>query len=65
MEKDENGIYVFTVPAMPGCVCQGRMVEEAMSNVREAVRGCMDDMNADGKALPHDMDIIENIELNA
>ena len=65
MEKDEDGIYVVTVPALPGCISEGRTVEEAMSNIREAVRGFMDDMNADGKALPHDMDIIENIELNA
>ncbi|MCW6171103.1 MAG: type II toxin-antitoxin system HicB family antitoxin [Thermoplasmatales archaeon] len=57
MEKDEDGIYVVTVPALPGCISDGRTVEEAMSNI--------DDMNADGEAIPHDIDIIGNIELNA
>ena len=65
MEKDEDGIYVVMVPAWPGCICDGRTVEEAMSNIREAVPGFTDDMNADGEPIPHDVDIIGNIELNA
>ncbi len=65
MEKDEDGIYVVTVPALPGCISDGRTVEEAMSNIREAVRGFIDDMNADREAIPHDIDIIGNIELNS
>ena len=39
MEKDKDGIYVLTVPALPGCISDGRAVEEAMSNIREAIRG--------------------------
>ena len=65
MEKDEDGIYVVKVPALPGCISDGRTVEEAMSNRREAVRGFIDDMNADREAIPHDIDIIGNIELNS
>jgi predicted RNase H-like HicB family nuclease len=65
MEKDEDGIYVVTVPALPGCISDGRTVEEAISNIREAIRGFIDDMNADGEPIPHDIDIIGNIELNA
>ena len=65
MEKDDDGIYVVTVPALPGCISDGRTVEEAISNIREAIRGFIDDMNADGEPIPHDIDIIGNIELNA
>ena len=65
MEKDEDGIYVVKVPALPGCISDGRTVEEAISNIREAIRGFIDDMNADGEPIPHDIDIIGNIELNA
>ena len=65
MEKDEDGIYVVTVPALPGCISDGRTVEEAISNIREAIRGFIDDMNADGEPISHDIDIIGNIELNA
>ena len=52
MEKDEDGIYVVTVPALPGCISDGHTVEEAISNIKEAVQGFIDDMNADGKPIP-------------
>lgn len=65
MEKDEDGIYVVTVPALPGCISDGRTVEEAMSNVKEAIEGFIEDMKSDGEAIPPDIDIIGNVELNA
>ena len=64
MEKDEDEIYVVTVPSLPGCISDGRTVEESMLNKREATRRFIDDMNADGETIPHDIDIIGNIELN-
>ena len=39
LEKDEDNIYVATVPALPGCISDGRTVEEAMSNIKEAIQG--------------------------
>ena len=30
LEKDEDCIYVVTVPALPGCISDGRTVEEAI-----------------------------------
>lgn len=65
MEKDEDEIYVVTVLALPDCISDGRTVEEALSNIREAVRRFIDDMNTDGEPIPHDIDIIGNIELSA
>ena len=65
LEKDEDGIYVATVPALPGCISDGQTVEEAMSNIKEAIRGFIEDMKADGETIPHDIDIIGNVELNA
>ena len=52
METDEDGMYVVTVPALPVCISDGRTVEEAMSNIREAVQWFIDAMNADGKPIP-------------
>jgi predicted RNase H-like HicB family nuclease len=31
---DEPGYYTATVPALPGCVSQGRTKEEALEHVR-------------------------------
>ena len=65
LEKDEDGVYVATVPALPGCISDGNSVEEAMSNIKEAIGGFIEDMKADGETIPHDIDIIGIVELNA
>ena len=65
LEKDEDNIYVATVPALPGCISDGRTVEEAMLNIKEAIQGYIDDIKSDGEPIPRDMDIIGNVELNA
>ncbi|MDI6908167.1 MAG: type II toxin-antitoxin system HicB family antitoxin [Thermoanaerobacterales bacterium] len=33
----EDGGYVVTVPALPGCVSEGDTVEEALANIRDAI----------------------------
>jgi len=45
VEKDETGYYVAEVPALPGCVTQGRTVEEVKKNVKEAIEGWLEVMN--------------------
>ncbi len=37
LEKDEDGIYVVTVPSLPGCISQGKNEKEALKNIKEAI----------------------------
>lgn len=37
LERDEEGWYTATVPALPGVVTQGRTKREARDNAREAI----------------------------
>ena len=37
----EDGYWVAECPSLPGCVSQGKTREEAMVNIREAIRGCV------------------------
>lgn len=37
IEQDEDGWYIVTVPALPGCVSQGKTEEEAKKNIAEAI----------------------------
>lgn len=37
---DEGG-YWAEVPALPGCVSQGETLDELMTNIREAIEGCL------------------------
>lgn len=36
IDQDEAGYYVAEVPALPGCLSQGKTQEEALVNVKEA-----------------------------
>ena len=39
-EAEEGGLWA-EVPAIPGCVTQGYTFEELLSNIYEAVEGCL------------------------
>ncbi|GAI85952.1 unnamed protein product [marine sediment metagenome] len=41
IEKGENFGYVAHCPAIPGCHSQGNTMEEAIENIKDAIRGCL------------------------
>jgi len=46
IEQDEAGYYVAEVPALPGCLSQGKTYEEAISNIKEAIEGWLEVMES-------------------
>jgi predicted RNase H-like HicB family nuclease len=40
--QDEDGVLVAECPAIPGCISQGRTEEEALVNIKEAIRLCLE-----------------------
>jgi len=52
LEKEEDGGYVATVPALPGCVSQGDTRDEVMRNIREAADLYIEDCIASGDPVP-------------
>ncbi|MBF0565527.1 MAG: type II toxin-antitoxin system HicB family antitoxin [Nitrospirae bacterium] len=46
IEQDEVGYFVVEVPALPGCLSQGKTKEEAILNVHEAIEGWLEVMNS-------------------
>jgi predicted RNase H-like HicB family nuclease len=46
VEKDEAGYFVAEVPALPGCLSQGKTKDEALQNIREAVEGWLEVMES-------------------
>jgi len=65
LQRESDGRYVATVPALPGCVSQGDTREEALRNIREAAEGYLEDVKASGDPLPIEDESREFIELNA
>lgn len=45
IEQDEDGIFVASVPAIPGCHTQGETYEEAIRNIKEAIAVCVEEAN--------------------
>jgi len=52
LEQDEDGFIVASCPALPGCHSQGRTEEEAITNIREAIRGYIASMRRHGEPIP-------------
>lgn len=42
IERDEDGMWVVECPSIPGCVSQGKTKDEALENVRDAIRLCLE-----------------------
>ena len=51
LERDETGMVVAECPSIPGCVSQGKTEDEAVANVREAIRACIEARAANGMPL--------------
>jgi predicted RNase H-like HicB family nuclease len=59
-ETDEDGYFVASCPALPGCHSQGRTRQEATSNIREAIKGYIASMRKHGEPIPTaDVAVIE------
>jgi len=46
IEQDEAGYYTAEVPALPGCLSQGKTHEEALTNIKEAIEGWLEVMES-------------------
>jgi len=42
VERDQEGWYVASVPALKGCHTQARSLDELMERVREAIELCLE-----------------------
>lgn len=55
LERDEEGGYTVTVPALPGCVTQGDTIAESLANAKEAIEVYLESLALDGKPFPPDV----------
>ena len=52
VERDEDGVYVVSVPALPGCLTQGRTFDEAMIMAQDAISAFIKTLARRGKRIP-------------
>jgi len=44
----EDGYWVAEVPSLPGCISQGKTREEALTNIKEAIKAYINALKDDG-----------------
>lgn len=64
LQRENDGGYVVSVPALPGCVSQGDSREEALKNIEEAIELYLEDVKAAGEPVPAE-DGREYVEVTA
>lgn len=42
IERDEDGIWIAECPSIPGCVSHGETKDEAIENIKDAVKLCLE-----------------------
>lgn len=52
LEHAEEGGFVVSVPDLPGVWTQGETRDAALANVREAITGYLDTLEAEGWPIP-------------
>ena len=53
--RDEDGMYIAECPAIPGCISQGQTESEAVENIREAIKECLEVRKEQGMPLTVDL----------
>jgi len=52
VEQDEDGVFVATVPSLPGCVSQGKTRVQALTNVKDAIKGYLESLKKHHEPIP-------------
>ncbi len=53
-EPAEEGGYVVSVPALPGCITQGETFEEAVAMIKDAMQGYLAVLKEEGEEIPQE-----------
>lgn len=61
IEKGDDGWWVATVPALPGCISQGRTAAQARKNIKEAIALHLSSLAEDGVPIRRRRDVIETV----
>ncbi|MEL7364062.1 MAG: type II toxin-antitoxin system HicB family antitoxin [Bacteroidota bacterium] len=52
IETDEDGVFIASVPSLPGCIADGATRGEALVNVKEAIALYIESLEAHGDPIP-------------
>lgn len=56
LEKGEEGIYTVTIASLPGCISEGRTIEEALTNIQDAIKGYLIVLAKHNRPIPVELE---------
>ena len=59
LDRDEDWAWVVECPVIPGCVSQGQTRDEALVNVKDAIRLCLEVRAERGLPLTRETHLVE------
>ena len=59
LNKEEEGGYMVTVPALPGCITQGDTIDEAMAMAKVAIELYIEELQSRGETIPDNSNTLE------
>ena len=67
LEKDEKEGYTVSVPALPGCISEGETREEALENIKDAIKGYIEVLKKHGREdeIPGAPGDVETVKVSA
>ncbi len=42
IDRDEDGVWIVECPAIPGCISQGDTKQQAIENIQDAIKLCLE-----------------------
>ncbi len=65
IERDADGYYLASVPALPGCHTQARSLDDLMERIREAIELCLEAGESEIAGPPLDFVGIQRVTIAA
>jgi predicted RNase H-like HicB family nuclease len=61
IEQDEDGFFIAECPNLPGCISQGKTLQEAKTNIKEAIEGYLESLKKHNEPIPPSIyeDVVE------
>jgi predicted RNase H-like HicB family nuclease len=63
VERDEDGVFIASCPALQGCYSQGDTYEQALENLKDAIKLHIEARQSLGEPIPIEI-AIDRIEIN-
>lgn len=63
VEVDEDDVYIVSCPALKGCYSQGATIEEAIENIKDAIKLHIEARKSLGETIPIEV-LLDEVEVS-